>query len=244
MKLIFFLLIIIFLSGCDISRKNDIYDSIPVGTLINKKILINSEQIIRFGGYFILVNNISKDWDIYSPHLLFYNDSLRLSCAYYFASERIDSIKSNIIYGTLNQSRLKRINQFRHDLPMKFHINLSPNQRTTLHQSNKMVEKITINKSEIILHTRKSENKFIGLRWDVKNYKETFFHAYKQTDSLKFSISDLHFNSNGRIISFRFIDKQNRVVDDDMIVAKKSVLDDFYNQIWNDIIFNHRRKIQ
>ncbi|HEY4785681.1 MAG TPA: hypothetical protein VIH57_06515 [Bacteroidales bacterium] len=230
MKLCIYSLFILLCFSC-VSDKNDVYKAIPRGSHLTKELLEHSEQIVQNKKDLILILNISKDWDIYNPHLLFFDSTLTLYSACYFPSEKIDSIKDGKIYGFLNESRYERKNWYRNDLPVKYKLYLSNWNGGSEKRSNKIIEKMVFEFDKVRLYVRKSEDVYAGVGWEKTN-ADSAFSSFILSDTLEYPISELFFDKKNSTISTRNIGSGNRLVWDQMIVINESVWKDFYDQVW------------
>jgi hypothetical protein len=72
----------------------------------------------------ILLYNVSVIVGEYNPYLIFFDKDLNSHSACYFASQKIDSIKSGHIFGLINKTRIDRQFWYRMDLPYGYYLNL------------------------------------------------------------------------------------------------------------------------
>lgn len=221
--------------GCVVD-KNDVYKKIPKGSKLEKEILSASEQIYEYDSSLILVLDISQDWDVYDPHLLFFDKNLYLIAGCYFPSGKIDSISHDTIYGLLNPIREQRKGWYRNDLPPNFHLFLEKfDEEASERQSNKLVNEIIANENQVKLIVLRSENLYAGLQWSSRNADADIFKRFTINDTLFFSISELHINYEEQILSTRFTNSRNRIIRDIMIVPDKNEIDNLYNEIWDSL---------
>ena len=183
--------------------------------------------------------NISNDGEHYDPHLLFYDSTLKMYAASYFASQKVESIKNNTINGYLNEDRNRRKLSYRNDLPIKYHLNLEQIQEGNSEKKcQKVIEKIAIDSSTLVVRfcMRKSQNPYAG--YDIHTdlgvdiLDSNFFNEFTVFDTVSYPIIDLCFKYKKGIIFTNRMEYKNHFIMDEMIVVNKKVLDDFYNQLW------------
>lgn len=232
---ILYYILVFFSVGCNAQEKKDIYTEFPLGTLLTTDILQGSEQIILNESELILMYNISDQWDYFDPHLLFFNDSLKLYAASYFPSEKIESVNNNVITGYLNTKRNLRRNEYRNDMPEKYRLSLINIQNGHGRKSDKIIERIELNLSDttVILHIRQSENAYIGIKGKELFADSNFLENFTTTDILQFPISDINIRYEENTVSISEITTNDRLRWDYMLVPKRLILDDFYNELFN-----------
>lgn len=222
--------------GCSAQEKKDVYRKVPLGSPLTLGLLKSCEQVVPNGADLILVYNISEQWDYFDPHLLFFDDSLKLYSACYFPSERIESVEENVITGYLNAARNERRGWYRNDLPEKYRLNLisSNNLNGSMREGNKVVGKIELDStgSFVTLHVMKSEKRFITVGRTASYSDAAFLQNFTLPDTLKLGLPELRFDYAGNRISTRQLNAGNRLVSDYMLVPEKSVLDDFYRDLF------------
>lgn len=230
--------VVTFLSiGCNAQEKKDVYAKFRLGTPLTVDILKGSEQIVQNESELILVYNISEQWDYYDPHLLFFNDSLKLYAACYFPSERIESLSNNVIKGYLNVKRNRRKYQYRNDLPKKYDLSLINMQSGHGRKSDKIIEKVEIDSTGItgVLYIRQSENDYIGLRGKKLFVDSSFLENFTSIDTLRIPISKLSFRYEENKVSMSEITSNGRLIWDYMLVQDEIILDNFYSQLFNEL---------
>lgn len=238
-KNIMYIIVLFCLVKCSMPEKNDIYKIIPIGSPLTKELLLKSEQIISYNSDLILMFNISYEMDRYDPHLLFFDSNLTLYAAVYFPSEKIESLKNNVITGYLNKDRAQRKSNYRNDLPPKYVLNLESGDN--FHGSgyiiNKVIERIKIdsNNTDTKICIKKSTDIYAGINFNNSSLDSNSLKNFMLIDTLIYPISDIIFNYKENLISTRYINSNNSLICDRMIVLNKSVLDTFYSQLWNRI---------
>jgi len=235
MKLYIFLFLLVLIS-CN-SEQNNIYSIFPKDSELTYLDLCNSEQLIIDEDFVIISYNISKHWDTYDPHILFYNKSLRLVSASYYPSENIDSMRNGVIYGVLNESRNNRKYWYKNELPENFRFSFITKKKKGIgRMSNKIAKNIILKDRKVIFYVRKSDNKYIGLKNKRMENDSILLKDYKEADTLVYNISDLHFKYKEMIISLKKYDiEKNNYLWDEIIVKNKDIYDNFYKQLWNSI---------
>ena len=231
---IFFILLIL---GC-VNRKNDVYLKYPKKSKLTKEILQSAEQVIidKKNNIRILVINISNSWDTYDPHILFYDNTLKLISSCYFASEKIDSIKNKIIYGTLNENRVGRKIWYRNDLPERFELLLNKRSGCSSKLCNKVIDKILVKNEQVTLFVSIAKNVYAGLQWNQSlNRTSIFFDSFTLKDTLIYSLSQLHLDYKEQIVSITSINNRNEFIQEEMIIPDMQLINRFYEQIWNEI---------
>lgn len=234
-----YLLLILALSSCSIYDRNDVYKFFPINSSLTEEILNNSIQIIKNKTDIIIVYNISKDVDRYSPHLLFYNQSLKLMGASYFPSEYIESVNNDTINAYVNLYRLKRKSAYRNDFPKKYSLNLKIRKPDNGYGSmfNKIIDSIKIDKVSLNVqfYLSVSENPF---EWDnMKSFlKDTTIYRtkYKTKETLNYSLSSLHFFKSKEEIGISTMKYQNNgsPMWDKMFFLNPARYDNFINELW------------
>jgi hypothetical protein len=237
--LIFFLSIVS--AQCGISSRNDIYNVCSPGSLLTKELLSNSDQVIINSSDIILLYEINKRHsDYFDPHLLFFNQNLRMISGCYYASEAIDSIKNDTIYGLLNESRKDRISYHRYELPANYKLGLSDSLELHVgRMSDKVIDSISFNKDDLMvsLFVRRAPDPSSGLGWTPYMQNDISFEDYKQPDTLRLPIASLLFNNYDQHISYRYLmSGTNNIMEDEMIVKNKACLDDFFSKLYNYIL--------
>ena len=234
---IFFSMTIFLSIGCNAQERKDVYKKFPIGTTLTVDILRESEQIVPNGSELILVYNISDQWDYFDPHLLFFDDSLKLYAASYFPSEKIESLNDNVIVCYLNAKRNRRRHQYRSDLPEKYRLSLTNLGNGHGRKSDKVIEEIEIDSigTTAILHIKQSQNAYIGLRGKKLFADSSFLENFVLADTLIFPISKLSFRYKENTVSISEITSNDRLRWDYMLVPEKSILEDFYHDIFKSI---------
>ncbi len=220
--------------GCNVQEKKDVYSRLELGIPLTVDILKDSEQIVKNESELIIVYNISDQWDYYAPHLLFFNDSLKLYAACYFPSERIESLNNNIITGYLNTMRNQRISEYRNDLPEKYRLSLIKKRNSHGRKSDKLIEKIKIDSTGTsgILHVLQSKIAYVGLRGKKLFENSNFLENYTSTDILRIPISKLSFRYEENTVSINEITSNDRLIWDYMLVPEMMIIDDFYKELF------------
>lgn len=229
----FLLLCFIFLQ-CHSLPRNDVYKELPIGTILSKNILLKSEQVCKNNSDLILLVNFSSNPAMYDPYLLFYDSSLKLYSACYFASEKIESIKDDTIKAFLNESRESRKFSYRNDLPPNYYLSMQKIEGESGRISNKIIDSILIDPRSLIttLYIRKAKNMYEGVNWIPNNPNSISKTSFITRDTISHPISEFHFDFNNRIVSYRKIDSANRLIWDEMIVLDKSILNKFYDELY------------
>jgi hypothetical protein len=216
--------------GCGVSAQNDIYEIIPKGTHLNKAILRKAQQFYPIGDELIVIYNISKDPERYDPHLLFFDKHLRMVSACYFPSERIDSIRSNIIYSVLNESRESRKESYRNDLPERYSLKFKVVANGSGSQINKLIDKISVDSSKLVLEVRLTDEQ--GISWAKSARDTSVLSTFTKKKTVTSNLADFTFNRQDGLISKRSFDMYNRLTWDDMIVYDDAIWTHFYEQLW------------
>ena len=221
--------------GCHAQNKKDVYQKIPLGTSLTKEILKSSNQIVPNGKELILVLNISEQWDYFDPHLLFFNDSLKLYAACYFPSDKIESVKDNTITGYLNSKRNLRRHQYKNDLPEKYRLKLLGKYSGHGRKSDKLIKRIELDSGgkTTTIYIQKSDNPYIGVRGSKLLADSSFLENFTSTDTLQFSLSKLSIRYKENTVSVSEITPNNGIKWDYMLVSDQSLLDDFYQDLIN-----------
>jgi hypothetical protein len=230
------ILCIFFLPGC-VNDKNDVYIKYPKNSKLTKEILTLSEQIVidKKSNFRIIIVNISDNSEIYSPHILFYDCSLKLISSSYLASEMIDSMKNKTLYGRLNENRQNRNKWFRNDLPnnLKLSLNKHYTSRKIGTISNKAINRFKINNGQVTLFVSKTNNNYEGLEWINNN--SFSLNNFKIQDTLLYQLSQLKLNYKDHYVTVTSINKNNEIVYDKMIIPERKTTNSFYEQIWAEI---------
>lgn len=237
MKTAVFVLHFLIMVSCVKKYRIDIYEEMPLGSTLTKKILVQSDQIFQTQNNLILLYNASEDPAYYDPHLLFFNDKNALYAACYYASEKIDSIKENNIFGILNIERNRRKNRYRNDLPPNYALNLTPFQGMNGRFGNKIVEEIMLRDSgaSVQLMVTESENRYILLGKNSKDVGLNFLKMFEAKDTITYRISDLLFDAERGIIQSRALNEKNELKNEFLLVKNAELMDDFFEKFWNKL---------
>jgi len=232
-----FILCFLMLHSCIKKYDVDIYQQIPLNSRLTKETLLNSSQIFKTQNDLILLFNASKDPEFYDLHLLFFNDANILYGACYYASEKIDSIKSGIIYGILNDERNKRKLRYRNDLPANYSLNLAVFQDMQERMGNKIVEGIKFNDSGTVvqLEVIESEDRYILTGKNLADINLNFLEKFKHKKIVTFKINDLLFDSEHGIIQTRGLNEKNKLTSEFLVVKNGRLMDDFFEELWKKL---------
>lgn len=222
-------LILITIVSCGIRPKNDIYNKVPLGSKLNKEILFQAKQIIPYNSELIIVYDISEKWDEFSPHLLFFNNERKLYAATFLPSDKIDSIKSGILYASLFEDRNRRKDQYRQDLPKTYKMRLyDDNEERSLNISNKLIDSIKFqpqNKNKVTLYFRKATNLFAGVGYQPTNADSIIFKDFVLYDTTSCPLSEILINNKRKIIYRKYKDSLGTTIRDEMILKSGESLD-------------------
>jgi len=223
--------------NCGIRRGNDIYKKIPIGSQLSLKTLRDADQIIINKSDLILLYDISDDWNHFSPHLLFYDSTLKLYAASFFSSDKIDSLNDNIISGILFESRATRKKLYRNDLPKAYQLNLynSKTVTTSFNRANTIIEsmELSANGKDITLSIRRSKDMFIGVGYQRSPKNDlVFFQNFTIPDTIVYSMSEIIFDFNRSVLKRKFIES-NQMIREEMIFVNLSTLENFYSKIFS-----------
>src|ERR1044072_5386715 len=149
------------------ASKRDIYDTFPLGSQISFEILSKAGQIIPINKGLVLVYNSSENWEYVDNHVLFFEKNIfYASC--YLPSIKIDSIKANVLYATLDSVKYKRSNHLECDLPKNYSVSFTSKVGgRSGRKSDKIVNRISFSstkENEILLDVMRSEDQYQGLR--------------------------------------------------------------------------------
>ncbi len=238
-KLIIAILASIFFCGCKYSPSYDVYSKLPKRSPLTKEVFLKSTQIIRYDSDIILTYNTCPDcWDRNDTHLLIYDKNLNLVGACFFSSGKIENIENGIITGYLNEDRLARSSSYRKDLPSKYSLKLIKWDSGSGIKSDRIIQKIVIctDSMKVNIITKKCvDNIFAGI--DVINGKSKldskFLDGFTKIDTVNCKISDLLLGEY--YISVKAFDSRNYLINDIMIPVDKSILTEFYEQIWKQL---------
>jgi hypothetical protein len=232
-SIVLFLIFLCF--SCGINRNNDVYKKFPLGSTLNDSILKGSIQIIPHNLDLILLYDISNEWNVFSPHLLFYDSTLKFYASSFFPSDKIDSIKNNVINAVVFEERMKRRKLFRNDLPLKYDLNLCGQKsiKGNFNKSNKIVEKIIFdhNSDTLTLYIRKSDDIYYGVGYRRSPDTDSiFFNNVTKQDTIQFSLADVLFDFKRGVIKRKYIESDT-LIREEMILLDNSILTSFYHQI-------------
>lgn len=221
--------------SCGINSGNDIYKKFPVGSLLSDTILKGADQIIPNNSDLILLYDISTEWDDFSPHLLFYDSTLRLYAASFFPSAKIDSIKNNVINAVVFDNRIKNKRSFRNDLPKKYQLNLYSSERvtTSFNRANKLVEKIELGTGgeSLIFYILKSNDMFVAAGNERSPTTDpAFLKNFTIRDTIKYPITDIIFDFDKSVVKRKFMES-NTFIHEQMMLVNKCVLLNIYQEI-------------
>jgi hypothetical protein len=223
--------------GCIKKYRIDIYQQIPLNSKLTKETLLHSNQIFRTQSGLILLFDASKNPEYYDPHLLFFNDANILYGASYYASEKIDSIKKDVIYGVLNADRDKRKSRYRNDLPANYTLNLALFQGMRGRMGNKIVEEIKLNDSGTVvqLEVIEAEDRYILAGKNLDDINLNFLRKFKHKNTTTFKINDLLFDSEHGIIQTRGLNEKNELKSEFLVVKNAQLMDDFFEELWEKL---------
>lgn len=221
----------VFLCACSNIGRYNIYHKIPKGTELTKDLLKNSIQIIPRKSELIVMWDSSDDILMFDSHLLFYDEKLKLVSACYYASERVENIKNNVILGYLNESRDYRRNRYVNELPPKFKIKLKNHSGYSGSKTNKIIEKITIDSSDFMIKLFVKESKSYHVTIPAKS--EKYFESFTESNTLTFHLSEVTFNIKDGSVSIRKLEKGNKLIWEHMPVMDNSVLARFFDDLFN-----------
>ena len=224
-------------TGC--SGQHNIYEITPKGSKLTQEILQKSRQIIPSRSELVLVFSNSNYYEHYDPHLLFFNDSLKLYAACYLPSEKVTLVDNRTFSGTLSSYRDKRRNWFQNDLPPKYNLELVDTLSNSSYgrKSNKIVESMEFipEDTSVKMHILASENQYIGLRGKKLLNDSTFLANYTYHDTLIFPLAELVFDKEEMRVSVEELsmrDGLNRLLWDHMLVKDQMILDGFYRELY------------
>jgi len=214
---------------------DDVYDSIPAGSLLTKDILKKSIQVVPNKPDLILIINTARDVLDYSPHLLFFDDSLKLYAVHYFTSSRLRSVKNNVIHAYLHEARVQYEPLHRQELPKKYTLKYTrKNFGGYGVKGDKIIDSIRIDKESLIvtLFVRSSEDRYAVLNFK-RLPKKTFETQFTTKAVLSFPISDLEFDYQDHTVS---VEMSHNIYSNSLLLDKMFVLDDeVYNQFYDDL---------
>ncbi|MEM6696840.1 MAG: hypothetical protein AAF599_00490, partial [Bacteroidota bacterium] len=104
-------------------------------------------------------------------------------------------------------------------------------------KSDKIIEKIKIDSSgtTATLQIKQSENAYIGLRGKKLFADSSFLENFVSSDTLIFPISKLSFRYEENTVSISETTSNDRLRWDYMLVPEKSILENFYDDIFKAI---------
>ncbi len=240
MRVLLITSIVMFLSSCHHSEDKNVYEIIPEGSKLTRDIFVNSQQIVSNGNDLILMYNISKNTERYSPHLLFYNESLELQSATYFPSERVDSIINDTIYCVVNNDRITRMSWYKNDLPEGYILKINEWKGKVGYGtfSNKIIEsyKLDCKNWSITFSIKKSDDQYA---WDGRDYYKDdslyYLNKYQLKDTLTFKLSHLHPKKSKDEILVCNINHAGDRKWDEMVVLKAGEVERIYEKMWGCI---------
>lgn len=233
----FFILYFLVATGCIKKYRIDIYQKVPLNSKLTKEILLHANQIFKTQSGLILLFDASNDPEYYDPHLLFFNDANILYGACYYASEKIDSIKKDVIYGVLNDERDKRKSRYRNDLPANYTLNLALYQGMQGRMGNKIVEGIKLNDSGTIvqLEVIESDDRYILAGKRLGDITLNFLGKFKHKKTITCKINDLLFDSGQGIIQIRSLNEKNKITSEFLVVKNGRLISDFFEELWKKL---------
>ena len=222
---------ILFLSGCIITPKNDVYSLVQKGSSLTIDILKHSDQIIPYNSDLILVYDISDNPEYSDLHLLFFNSDLKLYAATYFPSKKIESVKDYQINSYLNEERNKRAFQYRNELPIQYTLNFNQSEKGYSRRSNKSVKNINLNPeaNKVTLVVSASEDPYYGLyalRFKEKLEDSVYLRKFQDIDTLSFFIGDINIDYEESVIELT----DSKFAIDYLLIPKKGLLNDFFRE--------------
>lgn len=240
-----FIGIIFLLAGCGkVPDRNNVYKRVSLGSHFQLDILKSASQIINKKDL-ILVYDISEDLNKYAPHLLFYNEELKLYAANYFSSEKVESIKNGRINAIVNRERYCKSKYYKSDLPSNYSLNYSVKGGITKRMSNKIIEKINLDSfPNIEFFVKESADLYKGVGKSIAYRDSIFFSHYTYPKNYSYSLEDLIFDSKNGTIMYCYLDTNNILIRDYMILKELSVLHKFYTQLYQKIRTKYEKGIQ
>lgn len=236
-KLSFFALHFLALSGCIREYKIDVFTQMPLGSRITKQILIDSDQIFQNKGELILLYNVSRNPEYYDPHLMFFNDSNRLYATCYYPSEKIDSVKGNVIYGILNLERNKRKNRYRCDLPPNYILDLWSYQGMQSRLGNKIITGITLSDTDntVQFEITEADDRYVLIDKNMNDINLNPISKFKYKSNIVYKISDLLLDYKHGVIQTRELNQKNELVNEILVFKDDNILKDFYEKLWTKL---------
>jgi len=229
-KIIVFI-ILLFLFGCKISDKTDVYVENPINSELSVDVLIKSKQIFICDTTVILLYNFTDYNNVYNYHLLFYDKNLKLKSACYSPSNSIDSIVNRFVYCENSKNNIRQSKFYRNDLPDNY--KFSYNSDTFIGKSwrtcNKIANNIFIEKDSLIITVKKSNDIYLGLDNQKRLKEPVFINHFYINDTLCYKINDISFffDEKSIMIEKKEIDRLHR----DYILVPDSIFISLYNQI-------------
>lgn len=227
MKNFLFIIIVAFFVGCQ-SKIRDIYYEYPIGKQLSKDDLKHMNAI-----YFIDHKNFAmkvdlghmKGIDYYMPHILFFNDNLKLDCASYFPFT-VDSLVDYTFYCTYTDEDWENLmKQFRNDVPQSISFSRKKKGYSAgAHKTNLVLDRIDISEFPIISLYIYNVHYTDILRAPCDRFE---FYMLKKVDSkgkrgkIKIWHKEKLFPSDYSCNEFITIN-----------IYDEKTVDDFYNDLW------------
>lgn len=209
----------------------------PLGSRITKQMLIDSDQIFQNKGELILLYNVSRNSEYYDPHMMFFNDSNRLYATCYYPSEKIDSVKGNVIYGILNLERNKRKNRYRCDLPPKYILDLWSYQGMQSRLGNKIITGIKLSDADntVQFEIMEANDRFILIDKNITDVNLNIINIFEYKSTIVYKINDLLLDYEHGVIQTRELNQKNEFVNEFLVFKDEDILKDFYEKLWTKI---------
>jgi hypothetical protein len=195
-KIKYVLVILALITACGYKSENDVFKDFSLGLGYQCKDFINSSQIVSNDekSLIFVLHDIKSASEGYAPHLLVFDTKMVMLGACYFQSEKIDSVRSGIVYGSLNKSRARVKRAFRCELPPQVDIVYTEKEFSS---SKKTANKLLYNVSQIgvdslLLNVRVAKDKYLGFRPGFLLDKS--LSSYVDTLEKRVSIFDFTFN--------------------------------------------------
>ena len=229
--------------------KVDIYNTLSKGSFLTIDILKEANQILRCKNDLILVYDFTdKSEEDYNPHLLFYNEELKLYSSCFLPSIKVDSISDKFeLFIKPKESLKKKSKWFRNDLPKKYKFIIQKKENDYNLAggkiSNKIIDSIKyIPNNDVILYVKKSKDLYAGIHYEFNKVRpDSLKLNYTELDIIKFPLFELIFNNTYNTISTHFYENKvnrNESINykiSDIYLIDSIALNNFYNQVWIDL---------
>ena len=235
-----YILLSLILFSCS-SGKNFNCSTEMKGQVMSVEDFKKSEQIIVDGEKVIIVKDISKDAEVYSPFVIVCDSSLNVLETQYFCSEYIDSVRSDIIYAMINSSRKNREERYQKCKLTTKSISYYRDESFSGYSRvfNTIIDSMEYDKFAKVVK--------MSIRYSDDLYSWQGFEHYEQNPSyyeMKFNkksliaypLSELHFSKYEprKIYSMRY-SKGGKREWNEMIIINASQHNELFNTIYKDL---------